>query len=413
MSILLKTYKVVAVLPRYSEEIIGGAERLARDLLLLLPKHWDIKILTTCAKDYISWKNEYDQGISKDHNLEVHRFPVVRKRNIKKFNKISVKLFNIFPNQTYENEMNWIIEQGPYSPKLIEAIKDLEPETDVFLFSSYLYYPLVLGIPYAKDKVICLPMLHDEPPAFLKIYKNVMLPGNFYVFNSPEEKELFSRIFGFDPKNSATIGTVIDVPMQSKFPSEIFETKLDEESESRFKRLFKENYIFAIGRMDLGKGYPDLISHFNHWIENSEHKMKLIIAGSNPPEAIHQFSSDSIEFIGFVTEKEKNELMRNAKVLINPSQLESFSIVVMEAWAQSTPILVNGLSAVLVGHCRRSNGGLWYKDERSFCDALDYLLDNQDIATQMGIKGREYVEANFNSTTIQSKFLNLLGEFFQ
>ncbi len=53
-------------------------------------------------------------------------------------------------------------------------------------------------------------------------------------------------------------------------------------------------------------------------------------------------------------------------LVVNPSQYESLSFMVLEAWQAGVPVLVNGRSEVLVEHCLTSNGGLYYSGYDEF-----------------------------------------------
>ncbi|HME92328.1 MAG TPA: glycosyltransferase, partial [Myxococcaceae bacterium] len=53
-----------------------------------------------------------------------------------------------------------------------------------------------------------------------------------------------------------------------------------------------------------------------------------------------------------------------------PSRFESLSLVALEAFAQRTPVLVNGRSPVLTGQVRRSGAGFVYFDRRSFAEGV-------------------------------------------
>jgi Fe-S oxidoreductase len=54
--------KLAVVVQRYGAQINGGAELHARYIVELLAKHHTIEVLTTCARDYVTWHNEYPEG---------------------------------------------------------------------------------------------------------------------------------------------------------------------------------------------------------------------------------------------------------------------------------------------------------------------------------------------------------------
>jgi glycosyltransferase involved in cell wall biosynthesis len=393
-----KTYKITAVVPRFSTMIRGGAEKHAYDVLSIFPANCDLTILTSTALDYITWNNYFKPGISIFERFKIERFQNLKTRNIKKFNQLSQKLYSKFPNQSSEEEQDWLECQGPYCPDLIKRIEEKKAETDLFIFFSYLYYPILNGIKLVPEKSIFVPMFHDEFPINLIQYKQVYDDKLYYAFNTPEERNLFERVFNFKPSKQTFVGTYI----QSSNYDEIL-TKTQKQKEAKETKI-----LLTIGRMDLGKGIYDLVQNFQRWKDTGNRNCELHLIGANPPKLISKFASKSIRFLGALSEFDKNQEIQNADILINPSSVESFSIVVMEAWFQRTPILVNANSDVLVGHCKRSNGGLWYTDFESFAGTLNFMLNNNEILTQMGNNGRKYVEANFSKDVIKEKWRKLL-----
>lgn len=87
--------KVGVVVQRYGEDVVGGAETLARDVSERLnASGFDVTVFTTTATDYITWDNNYNEGESILKGVMIKRFNVDQKRDIEKFNNISVKFFD-------------------------------------------------------------------------------------------------------------------------------------------------------------------------------------------------------------------------------------------------------------------------------------------------------------------------------
>ena len=55
--------KVAVVVQRYGPDINGGAELHARYIAEHLARHADVEVLTTCATDYVTWRNERPTGV--------------------------------------------------------------------------------------------------------------------------------------------------------------------------------------------------------------------------------------------------------------------------------------------------------------------------------------------------------------
>ena len=56
--------KLAVVVQRYGADISGGAELHARYIAERLARHATVEVLTTCARDYVTWKNELPAGAS-------------------------------------------------------------------------------------------------------------------------------------------------------------------------------------------------------------------------------------------------------------------------------------------------------------------------------------------------------------
>ena len=54
--------KLAVVVQRYGLDINGGAELHARYVAEQLARHAEVEVLTTCARDYVTWRNELPAG---------------------------------------------------------------------------------------------------------------------------------------------------------------------------------------------------------------------------------------------------------------------------------------------------------------------------------------------------------------
>jgi glycosyltransferase involved in cell wall biosynthesis len=95
-----------------------------------------------------------------------------------------------------------------------------------------------------------------------------------------------------------------------------------------------------------------------------------------------------INFAGMLSEQERLQALEAATVVICPSPYESLSLLALEALAVGTPVVCNARSDVLVDHCLRSNGGLFYRDRDEFV-SLTLLVSDERLRATMGQSGRE------------------------
>ena len=155
--------KIAFVIQRYGTEILGGSEYHCRLIAERMAVRHQVDVLTTCAREYTTWKNEYPEGSDRIRGVNVRRFPNTRTRDLEAFNTLSDWIFN-YPH-TREDELRWLEEQGPWSPALLEYLQRSHQQYDVLIFFTYLYAPTVLGMQIAPRKSILVPTAHDEPAA--------------------------------------------------------------------------------------------------------------------------------------------------------------------------------------------------------------------------------------------------------
>ena len=104
--------------------------------------------------------------------------------------------------------------------------------------------------------------------------------------------------------------------------------------------------------------------------------------------------------------------MAGAKALLLPSKFESLSMVVLEAMAVRTNVIVNGECEVLKGHCLKSNGAFYYNDYFEFEGELNYLLNpaNAETVEQMKENAKHYVDENYQWNAITERLQKLIEE---
>ncbi|HEB41656.1 MAG TPA: glycosyltransferase [Candidatus Dependentiae bacterium] len=385
--------KIAFVIQRYGQEVNGGAELLCRGVAEHLVDELEIEILTTCAKDYITWKNEYPPGDTVINEVKIKRFPVEKKRNIKKFNRFSNKIF-AKNNISEKDEVKWLYMQGPVCPKLLDFIQANKNDYDYFIFFTYLYYTTAMGLPLVAEKSLFVPTAHDELPLQLGIYKNMFRTTQAMIYSTKEEMDLVNQHFNNSSLESEIIGIGVDKP------------KYSVEAKEFSNKYSISNFILFAGRIEEGKGLSELFEFFIKYLESSQNKdLYLVLIGKR-----HMTIPDhpNILYLGFVTEQDKYNAIAAAKVTVVPSPLESLSIISLEAWLLSKPILVNGRSPVLKGNCQRSNGGLYYDNFADFKEKLNLLLNSKDVREKMGLRGQKYVEDNFSWPVVKRKYLSLL-----
>jgi len=381
--------KIAFIVQRFGREILGGSETLARQLAERLSRRHDITVLTTTAKDYITWKNELPPGEEKARGIQLIRFPVEGERDLEEFNRFSEEIYKGQP--TREQELEWLRRQGPVVPELVEYLKREHESFDLLVFFTYLYYPTYYGLQVAPEKSVLIPTAHDEPPLKLGIYREMFQLPSSFLFNTEAEELLVLERFPVHKKMRETVGMgmeLLDQPDVHAF---------------RGKHAIPGKYLLYAGRIDAGKGLEELFRYFQFYKE--EHpgsgNLQLILIGKL---SMKLPADPSIRYIGFVDEGDKLSAMAGAIAVVQPSRLESFSIVTLEAFSVGTPVIANALSRVLTDHCRKANAGLYYGDFEEFEEVLTLLLNDRNLARSLGRNGQTYVKDNYGWNRLLPKY---------
>jgi hypothetical protein len=86
--------KLAFVIQRYGTEVNGGAELHCRWLAERLARKHEVEVFTTCALDYLEWRNHFPKGTTAVNGIPVHRFPVRRQRVAREFASLSNLVFH-------------------------------------------------------------------------------------------------------------------------------------------------------------------------------------------------------------------------------------------------------------------------------------------------------------------------------
>jgi glycosyltransferase involved in cell wall biosynthesis len=207
---------------------------------------------------------------------------------------------------------------------------------------------------------------------------------------------------GSGPQTSDADSQTDDDQSTQEFPSHLLERG------SVFRRRHRLYGPIALygGRIDPGKGCEELIEYFSSYVrEGGDATLALmgVKLMALPEEPF-------IRFAGLLSEGERIQALGAATVVICPSPYESLSLLALEAMSVGTPVLVNARSAVLVEHCVRSNGGLWYADRNEFIECLNLLMSDARLRAALGRNGRDYVRRNYRWEVVLGKYERIFAK---
>jgi len=403
--------KIAFIVQRYGTEILGGSEYHCRLIAERLAAHHQVDVLTSCARDYITWQNEYPEGADRVRGVTVRRFPTTQTRDLESFNRLSDRIFT--SRHSHDDEMEWLRRQGPWVPALTEYLERHHQQYDVLIFFTYLYAPTVTGIRIAPSKSLLVPTAHDEPAIRLGIYRDVFAAAAGIVWNTEVERRFISEQFELRALVEDVVGCGVDLPEgeaitdadereQVAPPSRETLAPHLEGPANTFRRRHRIHGPFALygGRIDRGKGCEELLEYFQDYVRDGGDATLALMGTKLMPLP----EDPRVRFAGLLPDNERLHALEAASVVVVPSPYESLSLLALEAFAVGTPILANARSEVLVEHCRQSHAGLYYENRWEFTEALKLLMSDSALREAMGRNGKAYVNRHYKWSTILEKY---------
>lgn len=395
-----KKDKIAFVVIRYGREINGGAEYHCRMLAERLTADYDVEVLTTCVKNYVTGENEYPEGeetlngvrvrrfLAEPFDTDAHRACVRRAAPAKKWRHLLYRLRLLRPLSRLKpvwrykesEEVAALNTQACYSPRLNAFVCDHKAAYKVIIPMSFFPHTYYASL-YAPERTLLIPTMHNNGSSFRSIVTSVFTRVAYIAFNTEAEQRLMENVVGPAMAPHGIVG----VGIERTSPAD-WET-------TRAKYALPDDYLLYVGRID-----PMKLNHVvDYFLEykrrNSASRLKLVLTGGVfGKTATHP----DLIYTGFVSETEKTAILLGAMAVVNPSQYESLSLILLEAMSEGKAMLVNGRCEVLKEHCVRSDGAaLYYKGRKDFIRKLRRVESSASLRAEMGEKGRRYVESEY------------------
>ena len=421
--------KIAFIVQRYGTEILGGSEYHCRLIAERLAPRHHVEVLTTCARDYITWKNEYPEG----HRPRSAASPSAASRTRRRatshaFNRYSDWIFN--NPHTRSDEMEWLRQQGPWCPALLEYLERNHQQYDVLIFFTYLYAPTVLGVQRRAGQEhprADRARRAGDPPRDLQ--GAVQRAGGHRLQHRsraavPDDPLLDPRDRGGDGRLRRRPAAGPPAIRASRAGGrgrrrtrQTTGRRRRRARRTRARRRFRPHlaqrgavfrrrhrlhgpFLLYGGRIDPGKGCEELIEYFSTYVQEGGDASLVLMGVKLMPLPEEPF----IRFAGRLSDQERLQALEAATVVVVPSPYESLSLLALESFAVGTPILANARSEVLVDHCRKSNAGLYYADRDEFGECLRLLIADDRLRAALGRNGRAYVRQNYRWDVILGKY---------
>lgn len=169
-----------------------------------------------------------------------------------------------------------------------------------------------------------------------------------------------------------------------------------------------KDYIIFVGRLEIIKGLQDVIPLF---VENDS--VELWILGKGDYESVLKKlagDANNIRFLGFKSQDEIRPLYANAIAAIAPSLCyEVFPLVLLEAFRESTPVIVRNLGPY-PEVVNKSDAGFTFNSSDELKLAINQLANNKDLRNKMGAAGRAAYEKYWSEKASMDKYFSTIKQ---
>jgi glycosyltransferase involved in cell wall biosynthesis len=400
--------RVAVVVQRWGEDVAGGAEWHARQLVQCLAARHDVTVLTSCARDASTWAPHFAPGRSEEGGVAVERFGHPRRNEGGRARVPLVHKLRWWARRGLDatgrprvaslrgddrlDGHEFLRRQGPACAGLVERLRGARDEFDAVVFFTALYFPTAEGLPVWGRRSVLVPTLHDEKPMLLPWFRRVFASAGVVLWNSAAEQALARRLYGAD----APAGRVVGAGVQVQAPT------AEAIAAARARHGVPERYLVYVGRIEKGKGCAALLAAWQAVAPSLPGTALVFVGRGDLPIP----DGPQVRATGFVDAGERDALVAGAAALVMPSAHESLSLVLLEAFALGVPAVVNGESEVLAAHARDSGAGTAWRGAAGLRAALREALGRgADERARLGAAGRAYVAARYAWPQVHAAWL--------
>lgn len=191
--------------------------------------------------------------------------------------------------------------------------------------------------------------------------------------------------------------------------------------------------------MDIDIFFLSVLDQFHHFkgieilfdavrmIAQDRPNLRVAIGGGGP-ELFHYMArvrdlgiERQVRFVGYIPQEEMNDWYTRSRIFILPSTdpaLETFGIVLLEAMAAGRPVITTEITGP-ADDIRSWGAGIIVRrnSPSDLARAITTLLEDEDIANQMGARGRQLVEKQYKwpaiAVQIEGIYKKLLNEDYE
>jgi glycosyltransferase involved in cell wall biosynthesis len=401
------------VSPRYADGILGGAEAHCRAVAeKLAERGHHVRIVTTTALSYRSWRSELPAGADRVGGLAVERHATRAPRlwpldgalkgatshwlrgeqGLARMRRLDAAA--PFGNRARDLlDDAWSIAQGPWCPTLPDALA--RASDDLFVFFCYLYFPTLMGVRRVAERAAIAPLADENSMFYTRTVQRALRSPRALLCNVDEEAERIRALVEPSVPPMAVVALGLDPPPPaSAWPRP-----------SALRGLSPAApFVLVLGRA--GKARP-IVDVWRALTALRDRPIELDDGRTVDVRALHLVTAGEVSpqleglprvvQLGRVDDATRWGLSREALMMVSPSEAESLSLVLLEGWQAGRPGAVNDACEATRGHVRRCGGGVSLDFSRPDQAARRMVaaLARKAERDAMAEAGRAYVERRY------------------
>ena len=177
--------------------------------------------------------------------------------------------------------------------------------------------------------------------------------------------------------------------------------------------LPEKPFFLYVGRLERLKGVQTLIPLFQQQEANAAPADLVIVGQGSLAEDLKrqvQRMGSRIHLIGHLAAEELPAIYARAIAVLVPTlTYEVFNQVIVEAFAQATPVIARDLGP-LPEIVREAGGGLTYRDETELLTHLRHLAKDQSERERLGRSGQEAIATLWSERSVLARYLAIIEE---
>ncbi|MGB8647682.1 MAG: glycosyltransferase family 4 protein, partial [Anaerolineae bacterium] len=387
--------------PRYLPAIGGAEKHLHEFSRRLVAEGHRVQVVTTNALDADSFWNPTRRHIASRQDvidgvevlrLPLHYFPVSTlayrgiRRGLSILSEVGAPL----------TLLNRIASNAPNIPDLERTLQTDASAYDLIAGMNIAYESALIPAWALAERDrrpwVIFPLTHlgdsADEARIRKFYtmrhQLALVRAAAAVFTQTRSESQFFCKVGIDPKRLIRLGPGVN-------PDEL---RGGNAARARARWKLPGPVVLFIGALSADKGALALLQAMGRLWTQGDRASTLVMVGAEPDEWRDAFSKEPreiqarVRMPGVISDADKNDLLAACNVLVLPSRVDSFGIVLLEAWLYDKPVIgaaAGGLPDVIAGE---QDGLLTpFGDAPALAKAIQRLLQDPATAAQMGRKG--------------------------